>query len=80
MLLVARCAFSSEAELRQAYPSNEDEHIWAEKNKPWYQNRRHLYVICLANDGSNRYMTSSSEPNKSTERWIFCRNKTIYDL
>lgn len=74
VLLVARSAFASETELRQAYPPKEDDHDWAENAKPWYQNRRHLYVICLANDGSGHYMTSSAEPDKTTERWTlkFC--------
>lgn len=74
VLLVARCAFSSLEEIRQNYPPHGDENIWAEKAKDWYQQRRHLYVICLHPDNPSQYFTSSSEPDKTSDPWTlqFC--------
>ena len=74
VLLVSRCAFSSEEELRKSYPPTGDEELWAEKAKPWYQKRRHLYVICINPDKSSQYITSSAEPDKTTDPWTlqFC--------
>lgn len=74
VLLVSRCAFSSLEEIRQNYPPHGDEHIWAEKAKDWYQKRRHVYVICTHPEEPSQYVTSTSEPDKTSNPWTlqFC--------
>ena len=73
-LLISRCAFSSEDEVRESYPPKSgEEAIWRENAKPWYEERRHMYVVCI-DPTTSQYITSSSEPDKTHAPWriSFC--------
>lgn len=82
VLLVSRSAFSSEEEIRQSYPPTGDEHLWEERAKPWYENRRHLYIICIDPSNPSQYYTSSAEPDKSSNPWKlkFCSDHEAITL
>jgi hypothetical protein len=74
VLLLSRAAFSSEAEVRESYPPKPgEEAAWRESARPWYENRRHMFLACI-NPVTGNILTSSSEPDKTHTPWTlgFC--------
>jgi hypothetical protein len=74
VLLISRCAFSSEEETRQSFPPKPgEEAAWRENAKPWYEARRHMFLACI-NPVTGSLLTSSAEPDKTHAPWTlgFC--------
>ncbi|KTC66510.1 Uncharacterised protein (plasmid) [Legionella adelaidensis] len=69
VVLMSRCAFSSEEEVRKHYPPKLGAELeWEVNAKPWYQERRHLYIVCY-NRETAQLITSTAEPDKTTTPW-----------